>query len=288
MDVMGTKPFFINVSQVASFIGRNKFVPLDEAWSLMWRKVSERSYAAALQRCGFKTDEQVFADVLQKEERVRRKVDETMSNTHTTSSGVQKSLKRALDPDDLPKLSERETRVVRSQLRKNLFTKYGQDNESVTFEELRQTFGVVAKKASDTYYKKSLGVIEEYECFLGGKIDGLADEGHTLVEIKNRVHRLFKCVKDYERVQVVCYLSLLPVISKALLVEVLRQNNTSPPEMNMIEIVRNEEDIHEIDRALKRNLRVLFRFIKNPEQQDAFFVAEDRALFLSRVIEQNE
>ena len=41
--------------------------------------------------------------------------------------------------------------------------------------------------------------------FIGGKIDGLT-ENNILIEIKNRMYRLFKTLRNYEKVQIFSYM----------------------------------------------------------------------------------
>ncbi len=72
-----------------------------------------------------------------------------------------------------------------------------------------------------TLYRHTLMECDGYTFQLVGKIDRLnveEDGSKTLIEIKNRVNRLFYKVKDYENIQVQCYLQLLD-LERAKLIE---------------------------------------------------------------------
>ena len=48
-----------------------------------------------------------------------------------------------------------------------------------------------------TFFKKKIGEYKDTNWYIGGKIDGITED-NTLVEIKNRIYRLFyKCVAKF-------------------------------------------------------------------------------------------
>ena len=62
----------------------------------------------------------------------------------------------------------------------------------------------------DKFFKKDLFKTKNNIWSLGGRIDGINEE-KTLIEIKNRVRRLFYKLRDYEKVQVFAYMYILGV-----------------------------------------------------------------------------
>lgn len=44
------------------------------------------------------------------------------------------------------------------------------------------------------------------DVYIGGKCDGLSNDGNWVLEIKNRMRKLFGKVVEYERIQVLAYL----------------------------------------------------------------------------------
>lgn len=76
-------------------------------------------------------------------------------------------------------------------------------------------------------YLQTILVHGPYTFQLVGKIDRLnieSDGSRTLIEIKNRVNRLFYTVKEYENIQVQCYLQLLD-LEHAKLIEHYKKGN---------------------------------------------------------------
>lgn len=71
--------------------------------------------------------------------------------------------------------------------------------------------------------------------YLAGKIDGiqLCDNGNIIVEIKNRIYKLFYKLRDYEKIQVMTYLYIFDM-KNADLVERLKLKDKS--ELNIIRV----------------------------------------------------
>ena len=72
--------------------------------------------------------------------------------------------------------------------------------------------------------------------YLGGRIDGITKD-NTIVEVKNRMYRLFYKVRDYENVQIHSYMYLLKT-QKSHLVEFL--NKSKNKKINVVEIDYNK------------------------------------------------
>ena len=71
-------------------------------------------------------------------------------------------------------------------------------------------------------YTRELYRCDDYCILLKGKVDGIA--GDTVVETKNRTRRLFKELREYERVQLECYMYLTGY-QKAILTEHYNDTN---------------------------------------------------------------
>ena len=93
-------------------------------------------------------------------------------------------------------------------------------------------------EVDSTFYRKPLCKKGQMSFQLVGKIDRveIEDGTRTLVEIKNRVKKLFREVRDYEQIQIQCYLQLTGM-NKAKLVEEYKKGN----EMHTIEIEKNQD-----------------------------------------------
>lgn len=58
------------------------------------------------------------------------------------------------------------------------------------------------------YHKSMIYQTDIFSIFIGGKIDGFNNEDGSVIEIKNRVNKLFYNLRNYEKVQIMCYLHL--------------------------------------------------------------------------------
>ena len=59
---------------------------------------------------------------------------------------------------------------------------------------------------------------------IGGKVDGIAfeeDNSKRILEIKNRVNRLFYNLRDYEKIQIYSYMFILDKIVSILFLQII-------------------------------------------------------------------
>ena len=83
----------------------------------------------------------------------------------------------------------------------------------------------------ETFFKKPV-YKNKYEWYIGGKIDGINDD-KVLIEVKNRMNRLFYRLRDYEKVQIFSYLYILELENARLVECYKKQNNCN---INVIEV----------------------------------------------------
>ena len=128
------------------------------------------------------------------------------------------------------------------------------------------------------YYKTELFQIpNEYDKIdtwgIGGKIDGILLPENKIVEIKNRVNKLFYCLRDYEKVQCFVYMFLLESETTDL-VEVLKQKDDNS--INIINVKFNEhfwED--EIMMRLEEFISDFYIFLEDPKKKMALIAESD-------------
>jgi hypothetical protein len=125
-------------------------------------------------------------------------LDELNSKKTNIKSEIQKS-----------EIGEKEKMMMESYLNHNGNTNFGIKNENNVVRKLEDDSGKI--------YKTGLGFIKKVveniksnkgglEIEIGGKADGI--DGNILIEIKNRVYKFFDKLREYEKVQVQCYLEL--------------------------------------------------------------------------------
>ena len=110
-------------------------------------------------------------------------------------------------------------------------TNFGTKNEDKSIHIYTQMTGLPVIRINK-FFKKLIIKSNDYSWFLGGRIDGIL-ENRTIIEIKNRMHKLFNKVKDYEKVQTYSYMYILET-NKSEIVETYM--NGKVPEASMLEV----------------------------------------------------
>lgn len=229
-DRQRLKPPYVCIyaSQVAVCIGANRHKKISEAVDCMWQRISPHSYYAALQRNGLKTDDQNVMEIMARSMEVKGLMDQSLTLPCDSSDQVAEnygSISRGLDGVDL---GEDEKRLVDDTVKRNLYTTYGNLQEHAMLEHIKTRLGIRCRP-DPTFYKKPGGYARGgVPWYIGGKIDALSEDGTTVIELKNRVNRLFNKAPFYEVIQVQTYLQLLDV-QQGLLVECLKTNKNKPP-----------------------------------------------------------
>lgn len=220
-----SKPYVcIYASQVAMCIGANKHKKISEAVEVMWHRVAPASFEAAMRRNTMKTDDEMAEDIIRAHAEVKDLVDLTLAAACESSDQVAQqydAVSRGLQTVPLP---EGDRKLVEDVLKRNLYTTYGNAQEHRVLAYVRDTLGIKCQE-DPTFYKRLQGTCHgpsgSFQWYVGGKIDAIDEDRTLLIEIKNRVNRLFYRVPFYEAVQVQAYLHLLD-IERGVLVECLK------------------------------------------------------------------
>lgn len=215
----------VYASQVAVCVGANKHKKPCEAVEAMWQRIDPNSFHAALARNGVRTEDQNVMDIMARVDGVRGLVDKSLTLPCESSTQVSSNFGAVtVELGSVENLEEDERKLVEDILKRNLYTTFGNVHEQAMLTYIRDTLGIECQP-DPTFYKKQAGTVKwgetEIPWFVGGKIDAINSERTLVVEIKNRVNRLFHRVPFYEVVQVQSYLDLLD-IEQGCLVECFR------------------------------------------------------------------
>ena len=217
----------VYASQAAACIGENRHKKIEDAVEAVWERADEAGYRAARTRNGILTDDEILARVETTHKEVGDMLQAAGSRAESSTEVAHKyqSLSHRFNSfADEHKLGEADRRVIDDALRKTSYTCYGNEQESAVFGYLRDTLGINCVM-DPTFYKARAGVVDtphgKVPWFIGGKIDAISSDRTLLIEIKNRVNRLFRRPPAYEMVQIQTYMWLLGV-EKAVLVECMK------------------------------------------------------------------
>ncbi len=162
---------------------------------------------------------------------------------------------------------------IKRQIDSLVYTRYGSRKESDAIDIYSETYGVkvVGKQKCIKKLFSSGGNVNWY---IIGKLDGLTEDGSTIIEIKNRTKALFKMVVDYEKIQMMTYMKLFQK-QKCNLVECL--DSPKGKMLNVIELQYDENFWNIIDLGLARYVKFMAKFMGNQNEMTNLLTATDDA-----------
>jgi hypothetical protein len=268
----------VYASNLAACIGANRYKPRHEVMEDMWRRLDPAGYDAAFSRNRVLSRERLLAKALRDNEQVAVAVAEAALRDNASSSAAESTAETVKTMIDTSVSDKKTAKLVKDHVQSRVFTRFGTTRENDVFAKLADA-GVDARK-HEGFLKKRMGEIRDKPWYLGGKIDAITADRTMVVEIKNRIRRLFRTVPEYENVQLQSYMHLLD-IDKAALVECF----TSPDkgmEINVMEVARDRERWEStVEPALREFVSVLFGLLDDEAVQDAYVSAEDRDHFIT-------
>ena len=276
----------LHASSFAAFIGKNPYAKQHEVFEKPWQRASPATYSAALQRHQRVTD-------LERLEVLRSKVPEVDITLHAAETSVSASatlvadrretLTKELGGDAILTLDEK--RLVNDEIRKQLFTRYGTAQERSVLDILVDEMGMeLSPEDTDSAYTKVFVTANGTPWKLVGRIDACTLDNTTVIEVKNRVKRLFMHATEYERIQVECYLRLVHTAERALLVESLYTDGVGRT-LNIIPLQKDDVLWEEWCRVAEMYVDYLHRMIHDPSLQDTYFKSKRPSVFLRKILE---
>lgn len=257
----------VYASQVAMCIGSNRHKKVSDAVIAMWQRISPQGFREAMRRNNLQTEDDMLQSLIDTREDVKSLVDKSLV-TAASSTEVAACYYGAVNELQQSELDTEEKLLVDAALKKNLYTTYGTRAETEMLQYIRDVMCIPCH-ADPTFYKMCMGEVDGIPWYVGGKIDALSDDGHLLIEIKNRVNRLFFRAPSYEVVQVRTYLELLDIHQGAL-VECFKGESGSV-QTNVIPIARDKAFWkQDVVPKLNKFVSFLVKLLKDPALQDAF------------------
>ena len=160
-------------------------------------------------------------------------------------------------------LSESEKKEITQSIMNVTNTTFGIKNEFDITKLYEQRTGNIILK-DNKYHKTKIYDLGDYTIYIGGKIDGLNNDSGSIIEVKNRVNKLFYTLRDYEKVQITCYMFLFGT-SKGHLVEAFRKKDGT--DINIIEVNFDENYMSYIFDKIILFAKFYSKFIKNEEMK---------------------
>ena len=223
----------IYASELASLIGLNNFKSPSETLFRIWQKNFPLDYEKVFKSLGD------AANPLVDNKTSFKKI------TKKYNKNLELDLEKCIDSKDVDKMMKKRKELMevckdmddkdRKKIEENIVnltnTGFGTRNESRSVHIYTQMTGVPVMNISN-FYKRILMKSGDYNWYIGGKIDGICQD-KTIIEVKNRMHKLFYNLREYEKIQTFSYMYILES-QKSQLVETFMKGEQ--PEVNIIDI----------------------------------------------------
>ena len=211
-----TRTVTVRASDIAAIINRNQFKKPSIVFDDMWLKYSPKTFVG-------QTRDQVAAAATAKLEPAERSMIAAAVTyvAKDAADAVNQFSKAEKKIEASTTLSTVDKALVIDELKSQIFTSHGTRAESKTADLVEEKEGVVLK-TDDNFYNLQLCVIDDTMYRISGKVDRLEKIGDEviLVEIKNRMKKLFLNPPDYEYIQVQTYFQIVPLnIQSAKLIQ---------------------------------------------------------------------
>jgi hypothetical protein len=221
----------INISQIAIITGDNIYQNKRDFLINYWEKFDKNDYEKFKNITNFSknTDEEIIEKITKKNKidiKVELEKSITLDNTNDLDS-LKKSILNKID-----NISIEDKNKISKSLQNITNTNFGTKNENDITSIYENMTGLKIIK-DDKYRKKNIIKTNDFNISIGGKIDGINFETNCIIEIKNRVNKLFYSLRSYEKVQIICYMYLFNSFKGHLVEAYKKKDNT---QINIIEV----------------------------------------------------
>lgn len=227
-------------SQIAACIGYNRHKRPWESMESMWERTRPDMYRQALVRNGCLTEAERLDKIVDRHEGLSS-ILETSLQEYQSSHDVARTYdivsQQIKDLGSTLDISTDDQAVIDSIAKRNLYTTYGTSSEVEALKKMEDMLGVRGEP-DDNFYKLHIGTVDGVDLYVGGKIDAISPDRRLVIEIKNRIRRLFYKVPFYEVIQLQTYLQLLSV-ERGVIIECLNVMDSTAATMNVLPIQRD-------------------------------------------------
>ena len=250
----------IFASELASLIGLNNFKPPSETLYRIWQKNftsdSERIYKNLGDNANLLEDKKTSFQKIAKKYNKKLEVDLDKCIDSKDIDGMMKKRQKLMD--ECKDMDVKDKKKIEESIINLTNTGFGTKNETRSIHIYTQMTGIPVMNISD-FYKRILLKSEGYNWYIGGKIDGICAD-KTIIEVKNRMHKLFYNLREYEKIQTYSYMFILES-NKSQLVETYMKGQQ--PEVNIIDVEFEEIYWNYIYHRITQFVDYFNNFMKN-------------------------
>jgi hypothetical protein len=252
--------FVISISQISILTGHNTYQSQRDYLINFWKKTNKDDFLKYQEITKFeiKDDKTVFNHIAKKHKlNIHNDLYKCYNSKNTNE--LDKNKQTLLEKVD--KLDEKEKKEITESIKNLSNTRFGVKNEDDVCKIYEDMMNCEITK-DNIFIKKKIIENKNFSIRVGGKIDGINKKDGTIIEIKNRMNKLFYELRGYEKVQLMCYLYLFQA-SKGYLVEAFRKKEGT--DINIIECDYDDDMMNKIINVLKNFGIYYYKFMKNHE-----------------------
>lgn len=262
---------FFKVSEVAIITGHNKFQ-------------SKRDYVLNFWKSHHFNDYLKYMDIFNYAEISDMDIIQTISENNNVN--IMDNIKESIDVTNINDMNKIKNNInikfndtdinnsdkiqVMKSIDNVINTRYGVKNENniLTLYE-NHTGNIIIN--NNIYYKRKVYEDLNIIIYMCGKIDGMIKNQDSIIEIKNRIKRLSYTLKDYEKVQLMCYMHLFQFTFGQLIEGYCQDNNgynnINNTEINIIKIKYDYDYMKNILSTIIMFSKFYYQFINNHEMK---------------------
>lgn len=263
-----------NISEIAIITGDNPYKTKREYLIDFWKKNAKDDYNKYVQLTSFvKENDKEIIDKITKNNKINIKKE--LYQCTSSKDIISFNLVKKEIFDKIEGLDEEDKKNITKSLHNVTNTKFGIRNENDITKIYEKITGNSILK-DNKYRKILLFENEKYKIIIGGKIDGINNENGNIIEIKNRINKLFYELRNYEKVQIMCYMYLFQT-KKGHLVESHKKENN--PNINIIEVLYDQDYMQYIFNALVKFSDYYLYFMNNHQEKINLLKNENEIIF---------
>jgi hypothetical protein len=264
----------INISQISIITGDNPYQSKRDFLISFWEKFNKNDFDEYKEKIKFIKDNDL--EIIKKlSNKNKINIESELKNCLESNNinDLDKNKKELFEKID--NLSEIEKKEITKSIKNVTNTNFGIKNENDITKLYENISGNIFLK-DDIYRKKVIIKNNIFNLYIGGKIDGIDSNKTYIIEIKNRVKNLFYKLKEYEKVQIMCYLYLFS-IDKGHLVEALKNNSST--DINIIEVLYDKNYMDNIIKKLIIFSNFFVNFFNNDIMKKNLLLKKDEINF---------
>lgn len=251
----------LNISEIAIITGDNPYKTKREYLIDFWKKNSKDDFDKYKKITEFikETDEDIIHKITSKSNiDISLELKDCVKSKNVYElNNIKKNIFEKME-----NLTEIEKKEITKSITNVVNTNYGIKNENDVTKLYENLTGNIIIK--DNKYRK-IKILEndQYNVYIGGKIDGINNQTNNIIEVKNRVKKLFYTLRDYEKVQIMCYMYLFNS-KKGELVEAYKKKETT---INIIEVDFDKDYMQEIINKILFFIKFYINFLQDDQMK---------------------